>query len=583
MSQRRTSPLCLTLALAGVVAAIGCTAVPETIDDATTTGTVSTAYGGDPTLTKIGTYKNGGGAVEISAFDKKSKRLFMVNSASSPPKVEVLDIANPGAAALVGTIVEAGQGVPNSVAIHKGLVAVAWEAIDRQQNGKVIFYEAKTLAKLGEATVGAVPDNLVFNKKGDKVLVANEGEPANNYTYDPEGSVTIIDVDQRRHGWEFDATTVRFLPSTPIVNSASVRIYGGGGTFGGVTSPPSTPAQDFEPEYISIDDDGKTAYVTLQENNAIAVLDIKSKKFTKVIGLGFKDHSLPGNGADMSDRDGPGSTALLGNIQNWPVKGMYQPDTISHFKERGKNYLIMANEGDSREWGSFVEEARVASLVPPKDAAGNYIPTAGKLRVDHPAVLDGSAADNARLGRLTVTTKGIATDANGSFIDLYALGARSFTVRETNGNIVYDSGDSIEQKIHQLLPGFENSDQSAAPAPDSRSDNKGPEPEGLTVAKIRGTNYAFIGLERVGGVLMYDLDDPRHPRFITYVNNRNFTDATAPGDLGPEGLMVISAKDSPTRRPILVVSNEISGSATFYQINGGGHGGGDDDCDGEDD
>ncbi|MBS2013867.1 MAG: choice-of-anchor I family protein [Deltaproteobacteria bacterium] len=564
----------MTIALAGVVAAVGCTTVTEPPIDAEKTGTVSAPLAGDPTLSLVGSYKNAGGAIEISAYDKRSKRLFMVNSVSSPAKIEVINIANPAAAVAVGTITEAGQGTPNSVAIHKGLVAVAWEAIDRQQNGKVIFYDAATLAKLGEAEVGAVPDNVVFSKKGDKVLVANEGEPAANYTSDPEGSVTIIDVDRCRGGYEFSANTVRFLPSTPIVNASSVRIFGGGGSFG----PASTPAQDFEPEYITVDDDGKTAYVTLQENNAIAVLDIRNKRFTKVVGLGFKDHSLPGNGADFSDRD-----STLGNIKTWPVKGMYQPDTIAHFKERGRSYLIMANEGDAREYGSFVEEARVASLVPPKDSSGNYIPTAGKLRVDHPAVLDGSAADNARLGRLTVTTKGIPTDANGSLIDIYAFGARSFTVRDTNGGLVFDSGDEIEQRMNTLLPGFQNSDQSASPNPDSRSDNKGPEPEGLTVAKIRGTNYAFVGLERMGGVMVYDLDDPAHPRFITYVNNRNFTNASAPGDLGPEGLMVISAKDSPTRKPLLVVSNEISGSASFYEISGGGHGGGDDDCDGDDD
>ncbi len=562
----------LVALLAGVTLAVGCSAAaPEGLVEPT--DQLSAELRGDPVLTLLGQYKNAGGAIEISAYDKRSKRLFSVNSTSVPTQVEVIDIANPAAPVKVGQIFTE-TGVPNSVAVHKGLVAIAWEAADRYQPGKVTFHDAATLAKLGEVAVGAIPDNITFTKDGDKLLVANEGEPAPDYTFDPEGSVSIIEIGKRHGHYSFSATIVPFLPSTPLVNPESIRIYGGGPPFG----PYSTAAQDFEPEYIAISDDGRTAYVTLQENNAIAVLDIRNKRFEKVVGLGLKDHAAPGNGLDASDKDG-----ILGNIKSWPVKGMYMPDTIGHFKSRGRDYLVMANEGDSREWGAFVEEARVKSLVPPKDSDGNYVATPGKLRPDHPAVLDGSAADDARLGRLTVSTKGFAPGPNGSLKEIYSFGGRSFSVRDKNGNLVFDSGDEIERKIHELLPGYENCDQSASPAPDSRSDNKGPEPEGIALSRIRGTNYAFIGLERVGGVMMYDLDNPAKPRFVTYVNNRNFTDAANPGDLGPEGLLVISKKDSPTRRPILVISNEISGTASFYQIDGGGHGGHDDDCDGEDD
>lgn len=560
MPNRRTVSLVALLA-AGLTLGAGCSSAPQ---DDESTGSVASALTA-PSLNLVGRYQNAGGAIEISAFDKRTKRLFSVNSASSPPKIEVIDISNPANPTAAGTILEASLGVPNSVAIHKGLVAVAWEAIDRQQDGTVVFYDADTLATLGSVTVGAIPDMVTFTNDGSKLLVANEGEPAPDYAVDPEGSVTIIDVKRRHHSYEFSAETVHFLPSTPVVNPESVRVFGGG-NFGSFSVPLSTPAQDYEPEYITVSDDGRTAWVTLQENNAIAVLDIKHARFTKVVGLGFKDHSLPGNGLDPSDRDGPGGAAGPGNINTWPIKGMYMPDSIGHFKSQGQTYLVTANEGDAREWGSFVEESRVSALVPGKDSNGNYLVQPGKLCPDNPAVVSGAASSNAQLGRLTVTTKGIPVRSDGCFPDIYSFGARSFSIRDTNGNLVFDSGDQIEQKIHELLPGFENSDQSATPNPDTRSDNKGPEPEGVAVAKICGRQYAFIGLERIGGVMMYDVTNPHSPSYVTYVNNRVFTPPTPGGDLGPEGLMVISGKDSPTHKPILVVSNEISGSASLYQI-----------------
>jgi hypothetical protein len=573
MTRRTISNIASFATLGVLVTAAGCGS-PEHGGDQAAAATAT--LHADPTFTRLGAFQNGGGSVEISAYDARTRRLFVVNSTASPPKVEIVDITSPAAPVLRGVILNPSAGVPNSVAVHDGLVAVAWEAIDRQQPGSVVFYDAATATALGAVTVGAVPDMLTFTKKGDRVLVANEGEPAPDYTSDPEGSVSVIDVEERDGAYAFTASTVPFLPSTPRVNASSIRVFGGG-AFGAMSVPLSTPAQDYEPEYITVSDDGRTAWVTLQENNAIAILDVRDRRFTKIVGLGFKDHALPGNGLDASDRDGPGGTAGPGNIQTWPVKGIYMPDAIGHFEHRGRDFLVTANEGDAREWGSFVEEARVASLVPPKDANGNYVATAGKLRPDHPALLSGAASDVARLGRLSVTTKGVPLDANGSLVDLFAFGGRSFSIRDRNGDLVFDSGDEIEQQIHRLLPGFENSDQTPNPAPDSRSDNKGPEPEGLAVAKIRGTTYAFIGLERVGGVLVYALEDPRRPRFVTYLNHRTFSPPSPGGDLGPEGLMVIRKKDSPTRRPILVVSNEISGTATFFEIGGGGSDDPDDD------
>jgi hypothetical protein len=280
------------------------------------------------------------------------------------------------------------------------------------------------------------------------------------------------------------------------------------------------------------------------------VLDVRRGVFTEIAGLGFKDHSLGGNGLDASDRDG----ANL--IANWPVFGMYQPDAVASFRVGGETYLLTANEGDARDWPGLAEEAR-----------------AGSLSLDSNAFPDGlSLKNNGRLGRLNVTNRLGDTDGDGDFDRLYAFGARSISVRRADAGLVFDSGDQIEQATRAALPAFFNAGHTNN-ARDDRSDNKGPEPEGLAVGRAFGRTYAFVGLERIGGVLVYDLTDPFAPRLVQYINNRNFavdpaagtSDATA-GDLGPEGLTFIGEEDSPNGRPLLVVANEVSGTTTVYEI-----------------
>jgi len=269
------------------------------------------------------------------------------------------------------------------------------------------------------------------------------------------------------------------------------------------------------------------------------------------------------NGLDASDRDVPGSSnnGIL-NIRNWPVLGMYQPDAIASFEVGGQTYLITANEGDARDYTGFAEESRVSSLS--LDAAsfaaqGFADVTTGANGLRH--------ADH--LGRLTVTTTLGNTDADAEFEQLYAFGGRSFSIWNTAGQLVYDSGDALEQITSAAFPAFfnaSNEDNSF----DSRSDNKGPEPEAAMVAEIGGRTYAFIGLERIGGIVVYDVTDPLSPAFVQYVNNRDFTQPTssvAAKDLGLEDLKFIPADDSPTGTPLVMAANEISGTVTFFAIN----------------
>ena len=491
------------------------------------------------------------GAAEIAAFDAASQQIFITNANANT--IDIVSIADPTSPSFVSQIdLNPFGGGVNSVAFSNGFLAVAVEAEVAQDPGQVVLFNS-TGDLLKQATVGALPDMVTFTGDGSKILVANEGEPSDDYTVDPEGSVSIIDLMKLLNDDTDAITTAGFTQFNNADLDDSVRIFG----------PGATVAQDLEPEYITISADGKTAYVTLQENNALGILDIENGVFTDVVGLGFKDHSEAGNGLDASDRD----DAI--NITTYPIKGMYQPDAIASFEVEGKTYLITANEGDAREYvfedengedvTAFAEEARVKDL----DLDPTAFPNADELQADE------------NLGRLIVTTANGDIDGDGDYDELYAFGTRSISIWDAEGNLVWDSGDALERITAELLPEAFNSTNDENDSFDSRSDAKGPEPEGVTVGIVDGEIYAFVGLERIGGIVTYRITDPENPVFVDYINPRNFDvafdednleDFPLAGDLGPEGLLFIDGVSSPNGKPLVVVTNEISGTTRIYEV-----------------
>lgn len=519
-------------------------------------------------LSVVGSYRTDifdAGAAEIVAHDPSNQRLFVVNSADS--MVDVLDIQDPAMPVKLATIDASTEGAnANSVAVHGDLVAVAIEAAIKQDPGKVVFYNATDLNKVGEVQVGALPDMVTFTPDGSKALVANEGEPSDDYSNDPEGSISIIDLSNGAaaavvvtadfHDFDGDEDDLR---------AQGIRIFG----------PGASASQDFEPEYIAVAPDGATAWVTLQENNAVAELDLATNAVTRVLPLGFKDHSVAGNELDPSNRDlndDPGNKDGAIRIANWPVLGMYQPDALASYEVDGATYYVTANEGDARDYGAFSEELRLKDFTLAAGAFDDY----PKLQEDH------------ELGRLNSTwTLGISNDcdpyaagagnykddaeANCEYDTLYAYGARSFSIWSADGTLVFDSGSQFEDITAEQLPEFFNATNDENNF-DNRSDDKGPEPEGIALGMINDQTFAFIGLERVGGIMVYDVTEPVAPEFVQYINNRDFSvsevdlQAGMAGDLGPEGLVFISADNSPTGEPLLAVGNEVSGSTTLYAI-----------------
>jgi hypothetical protein len=369
---------------------------------------------------------------------------------------------------------------------------------------------------------------LTFTPDGNRVLVANEGEARG--AIDPNGSVSIIDLSTGvLNATVNTATFTRFNGQENTLRNQGVRIF-----------PGQTVSQDVEPEYITVSDDGTSAWVSLQENNAIAIVNIVNAQVTSILPLGAKNFNAPGNGLDPSDQDGGV------NINNWPVFGLYQPDTIATVTIAGQTYLITANEGDTRNEARRVSNQNL--ILDP-----DVFPNAATLKLTQ------------NLGRLDVSSIDGLND-QGQYSQLFAYGGRSFSIwNVTNGlSQVFDSGDDFEQ----ILAGFSatpltasifNSDGTPSSF-DSRSDNRGPEPEGLAVGTVGNRLYSFVGIERAGGFMVYDITNPSNPLFTNYINDWQL------GDISPEGLLFIPAADSPNGTPLLIVANEVSRNLAIYSV-----------------
>ncbi|MBN1625602.1 MAG: choice-of-anchor I family protein [Deltaproteobacteria bacterium] len=495
-------------------------------------------------LSLSGTYETGifdEGAAEIAAFDSKTKRLFVSNADLNT--IDILNAVDPSNLFLESTIDMApyGGGV-NSVAVNDGILAAAVEAENKQYPGKVVFFSTKNAKYLNQVSAGALPDMLTFTPDGRKVLVANEGEPNDDYTIDPEGSVTIIDISRgvmrpRVKTADFS----HFNKEKDKLIAEGVRIFG----------PNASVAQDLEPEYITVSPGSAFAWVSLQENNAIACLNLFSGRIIAIQPLDYKDLCLPGNGIDASDKD---NVINIDNYNN--LFGMYLPDAIDSYMSKGKLYIVTANEGDARDYDAYSEEERIADL----DLDPVVFPNAEDIQ------------KKTVLGRLKVTVEMGDSNLDGMYENLYAYGARSFSIFRpaTEGmELVFDSGDMLEQLTAAMLSKEFNSDNSENGSFDSRSDDKGPEPEGMVIGQIGSRTYLFLGLERISGIMVFDISSPYKPEFVQYINNRDFSgvpeDGTA-GDLGPEGLIFIPASKSPNGKDLLAVANEVSGSTSIYQI-----------------
>ncbi len=513
-------------------------------------------------LRRIGRYQTGefDGGAEIVAYHPETQQLFVVNSGIG--EVVVLDVSDPTSPQREETLnaaedVPDGDGV-NSVDVGGDLVGVAVEPPNAQANGRLAFYSTETLQLQEDVEVGALPDKVTLSPDGDFAVSANEGEPAYDEEpgsrTDPSGSISVVtltdgvdDASVETLGFEAYDGDVASL------RAEGARIYGASAQ---VEDP--QPSTDFEPEFVSLTDDGQTAFVSLQENNAIATVNVPAAEIVDISGLGFKNFSLPQNIVDTSDVDGV-------DFDNWPIFGMYQPDSIAAFTAGGQSYVATANEGDSRDY----EETSVSelSLDPASFDLSSYpVDTVEELQQPE------------HLGNLEVTSELGDIDGDDQHEQLYAYGGRSMSIwrLENDGlQLVYDSGSLFEEiQAEQYPDGFQNTTES------------GPETEAVTIGSIGDRTYAFVGQERGSGVMTFDVTIPSNPTYISTAVNRDYSvsfddlaadaDANAEtdspgraGDWGPEGVEFVSPSDSPTDTALLMVGFEVSGTVAIFEVLGG--------------
>ncbi|MEN1783759.1 MAG: choice-of-anchor I family protein [Bacteroidota bacterium] len=455
----------------------------------------------------------GDGAAEISAFDPTTNSLFVTNAENG--SISVYDISSISSPVYINDIVRDHVDPPNSVSVYNGTLVGAFEDKDNFIRGYVKFFDTSTLEEIAFAPVGVLPDMVTYTPDGKYVVVACEGEPNDDYTMDPRGSVSIVNVETLEvQDLGFEAFSVQ----EAALEAEGFRVFG----------PNANLTRDVEPEYVAVSDDSKKAWVTLQENNGVAVVNLETKQIETILPLGFKNHAVAINSMDPSNRDDKKE------LRTVPVRGIYQPDAIAYYSVNGMDYIVTANEGDARDYDGFSEEARIADLVLDPTA----FPDAATLQLDE------------NLGRLKTTTTLGDTDGDGDFDELYSYGARSFSIWSGMGQLVYDSGNDIAEITLDLTPEVFNGD-------DSRSDDKGAEPEAVTIQKIGERQILFVGLERNNQILVYDISNPSFPEFLQLLSN--------PGDIGPEGVLAVSADDSPSGKELLIVSNEVSGTVTIYE------------------
>ncbi|WP_027379769.1 choice-of-anchor I family protein [Chryseobacterium daeguense] len=478
---------------------------------------------------------NNNSSTEIVVHDPATQRLFTISSITDV--FDIINFSNPNSPTVISTVDMSPYGGITSIAIKNGIIAAASPNTNPQQNGSVVFFDINGNF-LKQVTVGALPDMVTFSPDGTKVITANEGEPNDAYTVDPEGTISIIDISGGVNNLtQTNVTTLNF-------NAFDSQVAALTATGLRKVRTNNTLSQDLEPEYITISSDSQKAWVTLQENNAVAEINLNTKTITGIWGLGKKDMSLPGNGFDASDNNGE----VL--IANWPVKAYYLPDAIQNYKVGNTNYIVTANEGDEKDLSGFSERTTVGANGYTLDSA--IFPQSAILKASY------------NLGRFRVSNATGNTDGDAEFEEIAALGARSFSIFNADTKqIVYDSGDRFERYIAASHPLIFNADNEANGAK-NRSRAKGPEPEGVALGTVNGQTYAFITLERTGGVMVYNITDPNNPTFTDYKHSR-MTSAFG-GDNGPEGIIYVAPENTTTGKGYVIIANEISGTLSMYEI-----------------
>ena len=480
----------------------------------------------------------GVGEAGTEVVTHEAGRLYSTNTALE--RIDIWDLATGTSAGSIDLGGLRGFHGVQSVAVKNGIVAAAIARPDRQievlgetvtvgRGGFVAFFDAASGALIDRIRVGNLPDMLTFTADGEQLLVANEAEfnSDRGLDRDPVGSVSVISLKDLNQITTRRIDFSAFDGLEDLAREQGIRL-----------APGRSMLRGLEPEYIAISPDGDRAFVTLQEANTVAVLDLVRHRVVDLLPLGTVDHSQSGNELDPND-DGEINIELHG------VRGLRMPDAIATFDTGGAIYFLTANEGDGRGDAGDLPDGDTARVgdIADGDIAG--------------VALD-PAVDISGLGRLIVSTIDGDTDGDGDIDVLHSLGGRGFTIFAEDGTVVFESGSQFERIIAAVAPERFN-DGDGGPD-ENRSDAKGPEPEAVAVGEINGELYAFIGLEGDSGIMVYNVTVPASATFVDYISGFDFD------NVGPETIAFIPASESASGKPQIAVAHEVSGSIAVYEF-----------------
>lgn len=520
-------------------------------------------------------FRLGADVAESIAYDATS---YLVYAIGDPGYLSVVAFNSTTGLGYVSGSILVSDTRATSVDVCGDLVAVSVWGSNVARNGYVEFYnrydpKSMSFQQLRRQSVGYTPIEVKFTTDCETLVVVNRGDAGwtndTDFTsfVNPEGSVTVISsIVRSGQTLTYTVKTANFTNFNDQVSALQqqglhfvMQEDSRNNTY--------TLAQDIEPESLTFSSDRSIAYVCLQENNAVAILDLASATVTAIYGMGFKDFSLDTNAIDSNDNDKIEITKKPRGFY-----GLYQPDGVGTFSVEGNRYVVTANEGDSREYQLHDQ------VLFSEEVEGDFF--VGKLTPSANSSLYASIVDGGDLNGLRMSSA-IGRNENGLYEAIYAFGGRSFSVYRQDANQltqVYDSGKVLaEEHVSRYRTWFNGQvspSKTVSQSFDSRSDRKGIETEAVHVATVGGDRILFLSNERTSTLFVFQMENPSSPELLATATNINTQltgqeayDARTLGDADPEGLVYVPPSSSPvTGKAVLIVAGSYSGTVSLYEV-----------------
>nr|WP_298147691.1 hypothetical protein [uncultured Pseudomonas sp.] len=417
---------------------------------------------------------------EIVSVQASSMRVAVSNSVEGLVEILQLDPTTGLQRLARHTLVDQGMGEITSVAWHphENIFAACIRDNDGLKNGRVELRSAADGTLLKSLEVGVWPDSVAFSPAGDYLLVANEGEA---YVHDGQGfrsgdgAISLIDlregVMQARHRLIALPDLAGLAGATQAEHQRLLeRVIDGEE----LKVPFGTSPEHIEPEYVAFSPDGTRAYVSLQENNAVAVVDMARGELSKVFGLGTVRHA-----ADVL-ADGRYEP-------NAELFALREPDALAVSADG--RYLVTADEGDSDP-----KIAKIAAGLP--SGGGRTISVfdsiSGELLGDTAGQLDDMAAKAGVYPDLRSPNKGSEPEGVVSF-DAFGKRLAVASLERADALALIDLDRPAQPKVLQVLGVGEG----------AGSGNLAP--EGLAHVEHQGRHFLVTGLEKSGNVALFEL------------------------------------------------------------------------------